>query len=93
MFVHRPESTCTPVRDGDWRARAACRDHDPELFFPVGDGEPARAQEHRAFAVCAGCAVSGPCLQWALANGPEGVWGATTTDQRCRIRRAGPPFG
>ena len=41
----------------EWRTSAACRDSDPELFFPIGDAGPARRQEHRALDVCAGCPV------------------------------------
>lgn len=72
----------------EWRAAAACRDADPELFFPVGDAGPARRQERHAREVCAGCPVREQCLRWALAHGAEGVWGGTTTAERHRMRRS-----
>jgi WhiB family transcriptional regulator, redox-sensing transcriptional regulator len=67
----------------DWRAHAACRDEDPELFFPVGTSGPAVLQVEQARQVCLRCRVSGPCLAWALASGQEfGVWGGTSEDER-----------
>lgn len=75
----------------EWRTAAACRDSDPELFFPIGDAGPARTQEHRARGVCAGCPVREACLLWALDHGPEGVWGGTTTAERHRMRRSRTP--
>lgn len=68
-----------------WTARAACRDVDPELFFPSGDARPARLQEQRALQVCSGCPVREPCREWALALQPVGVWGGTTAVQRGRL--------
>lgn len=56
----------------DWRARAACREADPELFFPVGDvwGGPGNAARARkALAVCARCPVQLECLADAIARG------------------------
>ena len=76
-----------------WRDLAACRDTDPELFFPVGDAGPALRQVARAKQICAGCTVRTPCLEWALASGQEaGVWGGTSEDERraLRRRRQGP---
>ena len=49
----------------DWRHEAACRDEDPELFFPVGNTGPALSQIEEAKVVCARCTVTTDCLKWA----------------------------
>ncbi|GAA1425973.1 hypothetical protein GCM10009601_33910 [Streptomyces thermospinosisporus] len=36
----------------NWRARAACRDEGPDLFFPIGTTGPALVQTGQAQAVC-----------------------------------------
>ena len=72
----------------DWRHRAACLDEDPELFFPVGNGEPALEQAGEAKAVCRGCAVADTCLRWALETGQDaGVWGGLGEDERRALKR------
>ncbi|GAB3493447.1 WhiB family transcriptional regulator [Amycolatopsis cihanbeyliensis] len=74
----------------DWRHRAACRDEDPELFFPVSDVGPAAAQAAQAKAVCARCPVRALCLRYALDNGLDyGIYGGTTErERRDLVRRA-----
>jgi WhiB family redox-sensing transcriptional regulator len=75
----------------DWRARAACRGTDPELFFPVSDSVTGTGQAAAALRVCAACPVREPCLRWALEHGPvPGVWGGTTEAGRPAGRRARP---
>jgi WhiB family redox-sensing transcriptional regulator len=70
----------------DWRGDAACRDADPELFFP--DSRSAWGQVKRAKLICRGCPVSVTCLSWALASGQEhGIWGGLTEDERRRLHR------
>ncbi|MFJ4686901.1 WhiB family transcriptional regulator [Streptomyces sp. NPDC091377] len=72
----------------NWRERAACRHHDPELFFPVGSDGPALLQTERAKAVCRACPVRQPCLRYALEEGEgAGVWGGASETER-RQRRA-----
>jgi WhiB family transcriptional regulator, redox-sensing transcriptional regulator len=72
----------------DWRHHAACRDEDPELFFPIGNTGPALLQIDEAKRVCQRCAVMEPCLQWALESGQDsGVWGGMSEDERRALKR------
>lgn len=72
----------------DWRAEAACRDEDPELFFPLGDTGPALMQIEDAKSVCRACAVTTDCLSWALESGQEaGIWGGMSEAERRQLRR------
>ncbi|MFF4650806.1 WhiB family transcriptional regulator [Streptomyces sp. NPDC001380] len=71
-----------------WRNRAACREADPELFFPVGSAGPALVQVERARAVCRGCPVQEACLEWAVrVDERAGIWGGTTPEERTALRR------
>jgi WhiB family redox-sensing transcriptional regulator len=80
-------------RRPEWRDEAACRNADPELFFPEGDTGYARAQVKTAKLICRGCRVSATCLNWALANGQEaGIWGGLTEDERRRLDRRSRPW-
>jgi WhiB family transcriptional regulator, redox-sensing transcriptional regulator len=66
-----------------WMSRGACRQMDPELFFPVAAGaRRAARQAATAKAVCGRCAVRADCLSYALEIMPEGIWGGTTQDER-----------
>jgi hypothetical protein len=67
-----------------WRARGLCVQQDPELFFPTV------ADDHApAIAVCRACPVRGACLAAALDCGEcDGVWGATTAEERRPMRQA-----
>ena len=73
----------------DWRDHAACRDTEPDLFFPVGTTGPALEQIEAAKAVCRMCDSQAPCLEFALATNQEsGVWGATSEEERRKLRKA-----
>lgn len=75
---------------GDWRDRALCREVDPDLFFPIGDGPIAQRQTAQAKAICSGCPVIETCLAFAMAQLPEGIAGGTTPAERVALRRGQP---
>ena len=78
----------TEPTESDWRKLAACRDTDPDLFFPVGTTGPAIEQIENAKAVCATCDAQIPCLEFALTtNQDSGVWGGTSEEERRKLRR------
>ena len=73
----------------DWRRSAACRNTEPDLFFPVGTTGPALDQIEAAKRVCRSCEALEPCLDFALATNQEsGVWGGTSEEERRKLRKA-----
>lgn len=72
----------------DWREFAACRDTDPDLFFPVGTTGPAIEQIESAKTVCRECDALTDCLDFAIVtNQDSGVWGGTSEEERRVLRR------
>lgn len=72
----------------NWQENAACRDEDPELFFPVSEMGPGARQVEQAKAVCARCPVRAACLQYALDAGLDhGIFGGTTDGERRKLLR------
>jgi WhiB family transcriptional regulator, redox-sensing transcriptional regulator len=74
--------------DMQWLDRAACRAHDPELFFPVSAIGPGHADTEAAKRVCRACPVLAECLEWAIAGAiPFGVVGGLSEDERRAVAR------
>ena len=81
-------SLITDEDEYDWRDGAACRDTDPDLFFPVGTTGPALEQIAAAKAVCFQCEAQAECLEFAIVtNQDSGVWGGTSEEERRVLRR------
>lgn len=73
--------TAPILEERPWAVFAACREIDPEIFFPNG-----REQEARALAVCATCPVVEDCLEYAVDSRERyGVWGGTTEKGRRKL--------
>lgn len=74
----------------DWRPLAACRSHDPALWFPERGHDTRQAK-----AICAGCPVREQCLEQAIADGETvGIWGGLSGREmrQEKRRRAGEPL-
>ena len=80
---HDPLRTAGLAAPDNWRAAAACRFADPDLFFPVSDLGKGLDQEAEAKAICAGCRVRRQCLAFALRTRQvHGIWGGLTERER-----------
>ncbi len=68
-----------PITDErPWVVFAACRNADPDLFFPSS-----KYEEREALALCAICPVQRECLDYAFeARENFGIWGGLNEKQR-----------
>ena len=88
MALTQSRSLSLTIERDDWREHSACRDTDPDLFFPVGTTGPAIEQIENAKAVCRMCDVQKTCLEYALVtNQDSGIWGGTSEEERRPPRR------
>lgn len=73
-----PEGT-----EPSWRDFAACKDFNPEMFFPKRG-----ASTREARAICDDCPVKDLCLEYALETRQiAGIWGGCSNRDRASILR------
>jgi len=69
---------------------AACRDTEPDLFFPVGTTAVPSTRSRRP-TVCRSCDAQEPCLEFALATNQESASGRCREEERRKLRKSGSP--
>lgn len=78
-------------RMGAWPDRGLCNilvksgEANRDWWFPERGESTAPAK-----AICARCPVIEPCLQWALENREEGIWGGTSGRERRGVAMSVP---
>jgi WhiB family redox-sensing transcriptional regulator len=66
---------------------ASCATEDPELFFPDGsNGRSAKIAQAKE--ICATCPIAVQCLQYAVLNDEDGIWGGTTPSERKLLKKS-----
>jgi WhiB family redox-sensing transcriptional regulator len=94
--IRRPITPAAAILDPRWDTAAACRFHDPELFFPNGQSQQALAQTEEAKQVCHRCPLLDVCREWSIATEERfGVAGGLSESERRllvtkRVRRQMP---
>ena len=85
LLEHQTQIIPIPItEERPWVVFSACRDKDPDLFFP-----DARSDTKEALAICASCPVRVDCLEYAIETDVRfGVWGGLTDKQRRRLVRS-----
>jgi WhiB family redox-sensing transcriptional regulator len=63
---------------------AACKDHDPSLWFSTSKRSTANDE---AIAICATCPIREACLEYSLEWAEDGIWGGLDARQRKVLRR------
>ena len=67
-----------------WVVFSACRDVDPDVFFPTTKEDSAHA-----ISICSTCPVQIECLDYALGAGERyGIWGGLSEKRRKELSRA-----
>lgn len=66
-------------------ARTPCRRGDPDRFWPTQVSH--RSEIQPVINECRACPVIDDCLEWALYHEPDGLWAATTPNERRAMRK------
>ena len=62
-----------------------CAQIDLEMYFP--EGHATRQQEYvDVKALCFQCPYRAECLEWAVVNREDGIWGGTNNAERAAMR-------
>jgi Transcription factor WhiB len=65
-----------------WQSEAACRSYPIDYFFH----NEAEVVTDSVRELCTACSVRDNCLQLAIATDSIGIWAATTTEERRKMR-------
>lgn len=75
------------VQDLSWQDASLCGQVGGDIWFPEKGGSVAQAK-----AICRGCPVRVPCLEYALENGERhGIWGGKSERERRKLARGRTP--
>lgn len=84
MSVKSAATSRPLVLPGDWIHRGACRDRNPEDWWPINDNKPSPEAVDLCREVCP---VQEECLNWAIGNDETtGLWGGYTPGERDAIK-------
>ncbi|MET9321916.1 WhiB family transcriptional regulator [Streptomyces sp. NPDC003038] len=84
--IPRPNDHRTLPRARTWKDDAACLGVPTQVFFALGKGPQASADEAYAKSICVRCPVRSKCLTHALtAREDYGVWGGLNEDERAAL--------
>jgi len=75
-----------PYPDFHSKGPALCTQIDSELYFPQNSGQTNSATSQAVIKLCQECSYKAECLEWALVNREDGIWGGTTSDMRTKMR-------
>ena len=67
---------------------AKCAGYDANLFVSDNRGHTKLVDIYNAKQVCRGCPIREKCLDYAIRNDMQGVWGGTTESDRDLMRRS-----
>lgn len=69
-----------------WMEEGDCVGAETDLWFPEGTPKQVATASEEAITICNGCAVLGPCREYAVQQEPYGIWGGLTENEREQVR-------
>lgn len=85
--LHFDTAYASPIPYPDFHSKgpALCTQIDSEMYFP--EGQASRSEESLAVkAICYECPYRAECLEWAVVNREDGIWGGTNNAERAAMR-------